>query len=139
MLLILFFFIKSLSIKPMEKQNTKCFLQQERYGFLVTVKTIFNIFLRCIIIFGVPYWLSWIIFIVSQCVSNVRVRSFFWSVFFRKIKTLYLCTFLNYLPYLPEIEIKLQIALTEINHKWANLVLSLRFSKQLVPSIMAKL
>ena len=45
----------------------------------------------------------------------------------------------NYLPYLPEIEIKLQIALTEINHKGANLVLSLRFSKQLARSIMAKL
>ena len=45
----------------------------------------------------------------------------------------------NNLPYLPEIEIKLQIALIEINHKWANLVLSLRFSKQLAPSIMAKL
>ena len=45
----------------------------------------------------------------------------------------------NYLPYLPEIEIKLQIALTEINHKGANLALSLRFSKQLTRSIMAKL
>ena len=96
-------------------------MQQQRYGFLVTVKTIFNIFLCCIIIFGDPYWFSWIIFFVSHSVSNVRVQSFFWSVFFRKIKTLLFVHFSrsvnsNYLPYLPEIEIKLQISLTEINH-----------------------
>ena len=58
------------------------------YDFRVTVKPFFNI-----VIFGGPYKFSWIIFIVSHCVCNVRIRRFFCSVFFQKSKSLCLCTF----------------------------------------------
>ena len=50
-------------------------------------QTIFNI-----VIFGYLCQFSWFIFIVSHCVCNVRVRSFFCSVFFRIRKSHYLCT-----------------------------------------------
>ena len=48
-------------------------------------QTIFNI-----VIFGYLCQFSWFIFIVSHCVCNVRVRSFFSSVFFRIRKSHYL-------------------------------------------------
>ena len=82
-------------------------------AFLSRSKLLVKIFFfRYIAIFGDPYLFIylfiyfWIIFIVSHLVSNVRVPMFFWSVFFRKINSLFMhfsrIVHSNYWPFLPE-------------------------------------
>ena len=100
-------------------------------------QTIFNI-----VIFGYLCQFSWFIFIVSHCVCNVRVRSFFCSVFFQIRKSHYLCTLyirIACLIYLKNKWNYVRRALEEISHRYANLVLPSKISKWLAPSITANL
>ena len=62
------------------------------FGFLFSVKPFLTILFHYIVIFRDLCQFSWFFFIASHCVCNVRVSSFFCSVFFGKGKSLYLCT-----------------------------------------------